>query len=130
MLNYPLEALWSNRWPLSVFFVTPSLGRLRAVLSLIGYNLNLLILSVTTFFSRSYKSFFLNSFELSQSEIFCENVVSKSKLPDNQIISLRIFNSQAVGMDSRVQSSLKSILRGNPIFESAARFFIIILKFI
>ena len=38
--------------------------------------------------------------------------------------------SQAVGLDSWVQSALKSILRGDPIFESAARFFVIILKFI
>ena len=40
------------------------------------------------------------------------------------------INSQAVGLDSWVQSALKSILRGDPIFESAAWFFIIILKFI
>ena len=33
-------------------------------------------------------------------------------------------------MDSWVHSALKSILRGDPIFESAAEFFIIILKFI
>ena len=33
-------------------------------------------------------------------------------------------------MDSWVQSALKSILRGDPIFESAACFFVIILKFI
>ena len=39
-------------------------------------------------------------------------------------------NSQAVGMDSWVQSALKSILRGEPISESAAWFFVIILKFI
>ena len=39
-------------------------------------------------------------------------------------------NSQAVGMDSWVHSALKSILRGNPIFESSAWFFVIILKFI
>ena len=41
-----------------------------------------------------------------------------------------IFNSQAVGMDSWVHSALKSILRGDPIFESSAWFFVIILKFI
>ena len=41
-----------------------------------------------------------------------------------------LFNTQAVGMDSWVQSALKSILRGDSIFESAAWFFIIILKFI
>ena len=40
------------------------------------------------------------------------------------------LNSQAVGMDSWVQSALKSILSGDPIFESAAWFFVIILKFI
>ena len=33
-------------------------------------------------------------------------------------------------LDSWVQSVLKSILRGDPIFESAAWFFVIILKFI
>ena len=43
---------------------------------------------------------------------------------------LQVFNSQAVGLDSWVQSSLKSILRGDPIFESAAWFFLIIFKFI
>ena len=41
-----------------------------------------------------------------------------------------LFYSQAVWMDSLVQSTLKSILRGDPIFESAAWFFVIILKFI
>ena len=41
---------------------------------------------------------------------------------------LQVFNSQAVGLDSWVQSALKSILRGDPIFESTARFFVIILK--
>ena len=40
------------------------------------------------------------------------------------------LNSQAIGMDSWVQSALKSILRENPIFESAAWFFVIILKYI
>ena len=40
------------------------------------------------------------------------------------------INSQAVGMDSWVQSALKSILRRDPIFESASWFFVIILKFI
>ena len=40
------------------------------------------------------------------------------------------IRSQAVGMDSLVQSALKSILKLDPIFESAAWFFIIILKFI
>ena len=40
----------------------------------------------------------------------------------------KIINSQAVGMDSWVHSALKSILRGNPIFESSAWFFVIILK--
>ena len=40
------------------------------------------------------------------------------------------INSQAVGLDSWVQSALKSILRGDPIFESAAWFFISILKVI
>ena len=43
---------------------------------------------------------------------------------------IRNINSQAVGMDSWVHSALKSILRGDPIFESAAWFFVIILKFI
>ena len=33
-------------------------------------------------------------------------------------------------MDSWVQSALKSILGGDPIFELAAWFFVIILKFI
>ena len=33
-------------------------------------------------------------------------------------------------MDSWVQSVLKSILRGDPIFESAAWFFVIFLEFI
>ena len=33
-------------------------------------------------------------------------------------------------MDSWAQSALKSILRGDPIFESTAWFFVIILKFI
>ena len=33
-------------------------------------------------------------------------------------------------MDSWVQLALKSILRGDPIFESAAWFLVIILKFI
>ena len=42
-----------------------------------------------------------------------------------------IFNSQAVEMDSLVQSALKSIFWGrDPIFESTAWFFVIILKFI
>ena len=40
------------------------------------------------------------------------------------------LNLQAVGLDSWVQAALKSILKGDPIFESAARFFIIIIKFI
>ena len=40
------------------------------------------------------------------------------------------LNSQAVGMDSWVQSTLKSILRGDLMFESVAWFFLIILKFI
>ena len=40
------------------------------------------------------------------------------------------FNSQVVGMDSWVQSALKSIFMGDPIFESAAWIFFIILKFI
>ena len=40
------------------------------------------------------------------------------------------INSQAVGMDSWVKSALKSILREDPIFESAAWFIFIILKFI
>ena len=40
------------------------------------------------------------------------------------------FNSKAVGLDSWVQSAQKSILRGDPIFESAAWFFVSILKFI
>ena len=40
------------------------------------------------------------------------------------------INSQAVGMDSWVQSALKSILREDRIFESAAWFFVIILKLI
>ena len=39
------------------------------------------------------------------------------------------FNSQAVGWDSWVPSALKSIFWGVPIFESAAWFFVIILKF-
>ena len=43
---------------------------------------------------------------------------------------LKIFNSQAVGVDSWVQSALKSILKGESISESAAWFFVIILKFI
>ena len=42
----------------------------------------------------------------------------------------KIFHSQAVGMDLWVQSALKSILRVEPIYESAAWFFVIILKFI
>ena len=42
----------------------------------------------------------------------------------------KIFHSQAVGMDSWVQSALKSILKGDPISESAAWFFVFILKFI
>ena len=33
-------------------------------------------------------------------------------------------------MDSWVQSAIKSILRGDPIFESDALFFIVVLKFI
>ena len=41
-----------------------------------------------------------------------------------------VLYSQAVGMDSWVPSALKSILREDPIFESAARCFVIILKFI
>ena len=41
-----------------------------------------------------------------------------------------MFNYQTVGLDSWVQSALKSILRVVPIFESAARFFVIILKLI
>ena len=41
-----------------------------------------------------------------------------------------ILKSQAVGIDSWVQTALKSILRGDPIFESAAWFFVIMLKFI
>ena len=40
------------------------------------------------------------------------------------------FNSQAVGWDSWVSSALKSILWRGPIFDRAAWFFIIILKFI
>ena len=40
------------------------------------------------------------------------------------------FNTQAVGMDSWVHSALKSILGGDPIFESSSWFFGIILKFI
>ena len=44
--------------------------------------------------------------------------------------SIRNINSQAVGIDSWVQSALKSILGGDPIFESSAWFFVIILKFI
>ena len=40
------------------------------------------------------------------------------------------LNFQAVGMDSWVLSALKSILREDPIFESAAWFFVINLKFI
>ena len=40
------------------------------------------------------------------------------------------LNTQAVGMDSWVHSALKSILRGDPLFESSAWFFVIILKFI
>ena len=40
------------------------------------------------------------------------------------------INTQAVGMDSWVHSAIKSILRGDPIFESSAWFFVIILKFI
>ena len=43
---------------------------------------------------------------------------------------MQYLDSQAVGMDSWVQSALKSILRGDPTFESAAWFFVIILKFI
>ena len=43
---------------------------------------------------------------------------------------MSLFNSQAVGMDSWVQSALRSILMGDPIFESAALFVVIILKFI
>ena len=43
---------------------------------------------------------------------------------------LLFVNSQAVGLDSWVQSALKSILRTDPILESAAWFFVIILKFI
>ena len=52
---------------------------------------------------------------------------------NNYWVSKRFFgelNSQAVGMDSWVQLALKSILRGDPIFESAAWLFVIILKFI
>ena len=48
----------------------------------------------------------------------------------NNSVFYPIINSQAVGMDSWVQSALKSILRGDRIFESAAWFFFIILKFI
>ena len=40
------------------------------------------------------------------------------------------LNSQAVGMASWAQSTLKSILMGDPMFESAAWFLNIILKFI
>ena len=40
------------------------------------------------------------------------------------------FNFQAVGMDSWIQSALKPIYSWDPIFESAAWFFDIILKFI
>ena len=40
-----------------------------------------------------------------------------------------MINSQAVGLDSWAQSVPKSILRGDSIFESAAWFFVIILKF-
>ena len=47
----------------------------------------------------------------------------------NEIPDLRV-NSQAIGMDSWVQSALKSILRADAIFDSAAWFFVIILKFI
>ena len=41
-----------------------------------------------------------------------------------------ILKSQAVGIDSWVQTALKSILRGDPIFDSVSWFFVIILKFI
>ena len=44
--------------------------------------------------------------------------------------SFENFNSQAVGMDSWVHSASKSILRGDPIFESSALFFVTILNFI
>ena len=43
---------------------------------------------------------------------------------------LQYISSQAVGLDNLVQSALKSIFKGDPIFESVARFFVIILKFI
>ena len=45
-----------------------------------------------------------------------------------KIIILKSFNSQAVGWDSWIPSALKSIFLGDLIFESAAWFFVIILK--
>ena len=52
------------------------------------------------------------------------------RIHTGNLIEILNVNSQAVGMDSSVQSALKSILKGYPIFESAAWFFVIILKFI
>ena len=43
---------------------------------------------------------------------------------------IHFINTQAVGMNSWIHSALKSILSGNPIFESSAWFFVFILKFI
>ena len=52
------------------------------------------------------------------------------KLYKRQLRKLSFINSQAVGYDSWVPMALKSIFLENLIFESAAWFFVIRLRFI
>ena len=75
---------------------------------------------------QSYYS--LNTIEEEDETCEAEKISMEEKNSASGTLSINLFNSQAVGLDSWVQSALKSILRGKPIFESAAWFFVIILK--
>ena len=70
------------------------------------------------------KKFFSKNFHFHKR---CKNKIHNN---NEKNVSQNNDNSQAVGWDSWVLSTLKSILRGDPIFDSAAWFFGIILKFI